>query len=661
MDIAKRCKVEVKKDHLPKVAAGSAKSALAELIWNSFDADAKHVQVNFVAGALGTERVVVADDGVGISYKEAENLFISLGGSWKANRQKTDRGRLLHGKEGEGRFKAFALGRVVEWKVAYKENGKLYEYTIGGRADELDEFLLGGVAESTRAATGTTVEVSELEKKLHIIEPDKTLDQLSSLFALYLSNYRDVVLRIAGERIDPDVLIRNRKTFALSAIEVDGDKRSVELELIEWRSLSEREIWFSDANGFPLEPYIKQVRGIGDFGYTAYLKSDYFRYLNNEGVLALGDLEKTIRPVCDEAIKAIKDYFVARQLEESKDQLEEWKQEDVYPYQGDPTTPVEEAERKVFDIVAINVNQNLPDFRESDKKSKQFQFRMLRHAIEKSPDDLQKILTEVLNLPKESREQLAALLEATSLASIIGASRIVADRIKFIAALEQLLYNHKNHLKERSQLHRLLAQNTWIFGDAFSLTVDDKSLTEVLRKHARLQEIETVINDPVKRIDSKTGIIDLMLSRQVPRNHENELEHLVVELKRPSVVIGKAEIDQVESYALAVAQDERFRGVNAKWHFWIVSNDYNDYADIKLSAEGNKEGVLFRFTKGMDITVWLKTWSQLLQENNHRLRFIRDKLNYSIDSDQALHYLKKTYAKYIEGIKIADKETEPMS
>ena len=84
MKIAKRCKVEVRKDHLSKVAASSTKTALAELIWNSLDADAKNVIVTFTAGPLGTDRITVSDDGNGISYKKAENLFISLGGSWKA-------------------------------------------------------------------------------------------------------------------------------------------------------------------------------------------------------------------------------------------------------------------------------------------------------------------------------------------------------------------------------------------------------------------------------------------------------------------------------------------------------------------------------------------------------------------------------------------------
>jgi hypothetical protein len=138
----------------------------------------------------------------------------------------------------------------------------------------------------------------------------------------------------------------------------------------------------------------------------------------------------------------------------------------------------------------------------------------------------------------------------------------VADRLKFIHGLEALLFDvdSKKLLKERSQLHRMVAENnTWIFGEEFNLTVDDQSLTEVLRKHRKLIGDNVVIDQPVRRIDGKVGIIDLMLSRMVPQNHSDEREHLVVELKRPSVKVGADEITQVKKYAFTVADDERFR------------------------------------------------------------------------------------------------------
>ena len=650
MKIAKHCKVEVKKDHLNKVASGSAKTGLAELIWNALDADANNISVNFIEGEFGTERVVIQDDGTGISYSHAEELFVSLGGSWKSGKQRTASGRFLHGKEGEGRFKAFSLGRVVDWNVTYKEDDKYYGYTIEGRADSLDEFLLSDVEEVDKKHTGVKVEVDELDKRFHVIQPEMALDILAPIFALYLSNYKPVTLRVNGEKIDPKKLIKNRKTYKLTPVQHENKEIPAELEIVEWNGLTEKDLWFCDLQGFPLEQFTKQIRGVSEFGFTAYLKSEHFRKLHNDGLLSLRELETSINSLCDEAVLKIKDYFFHRSLEEAKDQLDEWKVEEIYPFKGEPATAVEEAERKVFDIVAINVSQNLPDFKVSGKKTKQFQLSMLKHAIEKSPQDLQKILTEVINLPKGARENLAELLEDTSLNSIINASKIVSDRIHFVTGLEHLLFNYKEHLKERSQLHRLLAKNTWMFGDAFALSVDDKSLTEVLRQHVKTQGIDIVVNEPVKRIDKRKGIVDLMLSRQIPRNHEDELEHLVVELKRPDVVIGKKELDQIESYAFAVADDERFIGLKTKWDFWIISNKYDSFAEHKLADDRYSDGVIYQSSSKIDITIRVKTWSQLIRENKHRLEFIKNKLNYNIDSEHALDKLKKTYSEFLEGI-----------
>ena len=112
---------------------------------------------------------------------------------------------------------------------------------------------------------------------------------------------------------------------------------------------------------------------------------------------------------------------------------------------------------------------------------------MLKQAIEKNPEDLQTIIEEVLQLSSEKRNEFAALLKDTSLTSIISASALVSDRLKFIAFLETLLFDTeaKKHFKERSQLHKLLAENSWIFGDEFSLSISDRGLTEVLKKHIK--------------------------------------------------------------------------------------------------------------------------------------------------------------------------------
>jgi hypothetical protein len=250
-----------------------------------------------------------------------------------------------------------------------------------------------------------------------------------------------------------------------------------------------------------------------------------------------------------------------------------------------------------------------------------------------------------LKLPQRKQEELASLLRDVSLTAIISAAKIVADRLKFLTGLEAILFDpeSKKRLKERSQLHRIVAENCWLFGEEYNLSVDDRSLTEVLRKHRKLVGGDTVIDESVKHISKERGIVDLMLSRLIRRHRANDLTHLVVELKAPRVKINTEEITQVEGYAFTVVQDERFRGVNTTWVFWVISDDYGEYAAQRMDSEG----VIHR--KG-NITIYVKTWSQVLDENRARLQFFQEKLEYQADKGEALKHLQERYARFLEGV-----------
>ena len=91
--------------------------AVAEMIWNGLDTDATQVDVRLEVGDLGMTKIVVRNNNQRIPHAAAPNLFTRLGGSWKkpGGHTKTKH-RILHGYEGWGRFKAFALGRVVVWR-----------------------------------------------------------------------------------------------------------------------------------------------------------------------------------------------------------------------------------------------------------------------------------------------------------------------------------------------------------------------------------------------------------------------------------------------------------------------------------------------------------------------------------------------------------------
>jgi len=87
---------------------------------------------------------------------------------------------------------------------------------------------------------------------------------------------------------------------------------------------------------------------------------------------------------------------------------------------------------------------------------------------------------------------------------------------------------------------------------------------------------------------------------------------------------------QIESYAFAVADDERFRVVPAKWVFWAVSSDIDQNVARKVNQKDRPRGILFQDDE-QRITIWVKTRSQIINDCKSRLRFFAEKLKYAPD------------------------------
>ena len=551
--------VEVQPDFIERQTRSNPVQAVAEMIWNGLDADATQVGVWLEFGDLGMTKIIVRDDGNGIPYADAPDLFARLGGSWKklGSHTKT-KNRILHGNEGKGRFKAFALGRVIIWRVTYQTDTGLRSYEITMFNENIREVQISDEKETT-VGTGVEVEISELHREYHSLNPDEAVQKLAEIFAPYLKDYQDVSVLYEGHRVDPSASIASTQMIRLNDIE-DRVTYPVELEIIEWRTVTTRTLYLCTEEGFPLSIVSTRFH-IGEFHFSAYLKSSFIRKLYTESQLELAEMNPLLNSSIDEARQKIKTYFRDQAAERARTVVDGWKADCIYPFEGEAASPLEEAERKVFDIVAVTASDYMPDFQRTQPKKKAFDLRMLRAAIEKSPEELQIIMNEVLELPKRKQEELAAILQEASLSSIINAAKIVADRLKFLSGLELILFDKdmKKRLKERSQLHQILADNAWVFGEEYSLSASDRSLTEVLRKHKESLGDSTIIDQPVRHISQERGIVDLMLSRVLRRHRANDLEHLIVELKAPRVQIGQEELSQIEGYAFSVMEDERFK------------------------------------------------------------------------------------------------------
>ena len=128
---------------------------------------------------------------------------------------------------------------------------------------------------------------------------------------------------------------------------------------------------------------------------------------------------------------------------------------------------------------------------------------------------------------------------------------------------------------------------------------------------------------------------------------------LIVELKAPRVTIGAEEITQAKRYAMAVSKDERFHTVQGvRWHFWIVSNSYDDFA--RGDIEGGPDPARQFIHRKDNISVGIKTWGELIEENRARLQFFQEHLQHSADESAAIRYLQERHSKYLEGVIEAD-------
>jgi hypothetical protein len=93
-----------------------------------------------------------------------------------------------------------------------------------------------------------------------------------------------------------------------------------------------------------------------------------------------------------------------------------------------------------------------------------------------------------------------------------------------------------------------------------------------------------------------------------------------------------------------VATDARFNTNDVSWDFVIVSGEVTGITDRERRATNTPYG---QITDADGLRIWVWTWADVLDGAGHRLKFVRDLLDYQPDTEQALAYLRRTHEKYL--------------
>ena len=428
--------------------------------------------------------------------------------------------------------------------------------------------------------------------------------------------------------------------------EHEGVAQTAKLRIIEWMAGKSRSLLLCDEQGVPIDELASV--SAPDFSYSAYVLWAEMPAHRNEWMLAqLEHVPSVIGSLLECIDGRLDDYFEERRSEKRRDLVEQWKADNNYPYTGDATTEEERVERATFDVVATTIRRHIP----KAKKQERLTLGLLKDALQRNPEGLSTLLDQFVGLTLDEKDQLQRLLQRTSLSRLIKATTGVTQRLDFLAALRHMVFDPtaQGLMKERVHLHQILERELWIFGERFNMMISERGLTAALRQHLAALGRDAKRAQPVHLVEGGIGRLDLMLS--VRAKEHDRIRHLVIELKAPEVRGTSVEANQIKRYARAVAADPQFANVDAQWDFMLIVNDFDEEVQKDVNQQGRTRGILDESivdpAAPVHYRVWVKKWSEIIDEAERRLRFYQHGLEHDPTLDDIRTYLSEHHGDVI--------------
>lgn len=200
-------------DHLGIQMYQSPVAAVAEMVSNSWDADAEHVRITLPPALLSDSEIVVADDGNGMTLDQCERRFLEVG----YNRRHADpmakssgKERPILGRKGIGKFAGFGIATVIRVETVSRENGErtVFELDadklrgddyIGEGSKDIDVLEYKAPDDGRRSEHGTTIRL----RRLTMAERPSPTVFGKSMARRFLLHQRvaDFDLRVNGEEL----------------------------------------------------------------------------------------------------------------------------------------------------------------------------------------------------------------------------------------------------------------------------------------------------------------------------------------------------------------------------------------------------------------------------------------------------------------------------
>ena len=611
--------------------------SICEYIWNGFDAKANKIEIITARNQLDNiSEILIKDNGTGISKKQLNKKFKPFYESEKAEKI-YERTRItgIHGKNGVGRLTFFCFAQYAEWNTVYKDdNGQYKKYSITIEADNLENYKETAEEIIDKTETGTKVILSGIHEKIDIVE---LKDYIKKEFAclLELNKASNFKIYIDSSEVLYEDLVLERENFSINYNYVNNNIKA-NIRYVQWKNNLANEYsryYFADENEkFKLSMTTTLNKKGDNFYHSVYVSSNLFKdfYIDDiiEGQLPIIGYSKESKEF--KQLKADIDKFLRRKRKPhikryTENLISKYNVEKIFPDYNVNNALDKFKHEQLESIVRVVCQAQPKIFSSLNNEQKKTLVRLFDLVMQSGEaDNLFVILNEVVELDTEEREELANELRYCTLGNITKTIKLIQDRYRTIDLLKQLLRDYTLNANERDHLQKFIEEHYWIFGEQYTLvTAAEPKFEEALRRYTKLltgKDEEKYIEDKDKNKE-----MDIFAVRQ---NIENDtINNIVIELKHPKVALGQKQYQQIYNYMNVISKQPEFIANNATWEFYLVGNKFDTTGDIENLYENAKShGEKSLVYKVKNFKIYIKTWSEILNEFEIKHKFIQDKL-----------------------------------
>jgi hypothetical protein len=540
-------------EHLGISAYNSVRKCLAELVANSYDADAHVVRISLPDVIDENASITVSDDGEGMTTEDLKSKFLYIGRNRREDGERTHNNRLIIGSKGIGKLAGFGIASRI--RVTTRRAGRQSSITID-KSDldniaELSEHLFDVTVADTEQPNGTSVQLLQLHDGLQLPNADVVRRHLDGTlpsgpgFAMYVNDIECTAEHVLGDRQDFSETIEGVGDVTGYYIIANARQSNPGLAVrVRGRIVQERSLFGLDTR---THGFFTSERIVGE------IKAEFLDPENPADDRY--DLIKTSRDGLLEDSEVVQKFqgwattFIKKVIQ-GVDEVETKKRTDALMDAPEVRARLETLPPHIRGTASKVVRGLISKLKTaSHEDAKNLVEWVLRYY---ESNVLKELMNAIAAADIQEAERLAGLVSEWGLSQLTSIAGIVETQINIIGRLEELVASDKAY---EIDLHKLVEANMWLVKEGLELWSSDKPLRQLLDGH----------------VDELYKGRENLRPDLICRSRDEGARAVIMEFKRPTERVMMKHVTQALEYEGLVKKHRP----NIQFVTYVVGREYD--------------------------------------------------------------------------------------